>query len=360
MLNSAFLIRRQDPGAWRTALGYGVGLLIGLGLSAAILVWVGVPPADLLQEFVIQTFMTSDGLAQTLTASAPLILVGLASAIAMRIRFWNIGIEGQMWVGAIAATWVALNQIGPEAMRLPLGLIAAFCAGALFIWPWMWMKARFGVNEVITTLLSANIAFLLVQHLLFGLWRDPANGFPITVEFPPASQFSTLGWGQIHTGLALALIIAVILYVILERSPLGYIANAIGFNRRTAIQTGLPVAAVSMIVTLSSGGLAGLAGAVILSGTEHRLSQALSSGYLFSAIVIAYLARSRPFWVVFVALALAAVYTAGNVLKVFYGVSEAVIVLAQGTVLISVLTANFFSTYVIHFPDRTQRDGAPT
>jgi general nucleoside transport system permease protein len=357
MLNTAFLVRRQDPGALRSALGYGLGLLVGLGLSAGILMGVGVPAADLLQEFIVQTFLTSEGLAQTLTASAPLILVGLASAVAMRIRFWNIGVEGQMWMGAIAASWVALHQIGPASLRLPLGLIAAFCAGALFILPWLWMKTRYGVNEVITTLLSANIAFLLVQHLLFGVWRDPANGFPITVEFPAESQFSMLGWGQIHSGLVLALIIAAIVYGLLERSPLGYIANAIGFNRRTAIQTGLPVAAVSVIVTLSSGGLAGLAGAVILSGTEHRLSQALSSGYLFSAIVIAYLARSRPLWVVFVAVALAAVYTAGNVLKVFYGVSEAVIVLAQGTVLMSVLTANFFSAYVIHFPDKARRRG---
>ncbi|WP_137158292.1 ABC transporter permease [Rhizobium sp. FKL33] len=350
MLNSAYLIRRQAPGAIRTALGYLFGLLIGLGLSAAILMSVGVPAADLLQEFIVQTFMTSDGLAQTMTSAAPLILVGLASAIAMRIRFWNIGVEGQIWMGAIAATWVALHHIGPPSLRLPIGLAAAFAAGALSIWPWLWMKTRYGVSEVITTLLSASIAFLLVQHLLFGVWRDPANSFPITVEFPLESQFSMLGWGQVHMGLALALVVAALVYFLLERSPFGYIADAIGFNRRTAMQTGLPVATVSLVATLSSGGLSGLAGAVILSGTEHRLSQALSSGYLFSAIVIAYLGRSRPVWVVFVAIALAAIYTAGNVLKVFYGVSEAVIVLAQGTVLMSVLTTSFFSAYTIHFP----------
>lgn len=355
MLSTAYLMRRQEPGIVRSASAYLLGLLAGLGISALILIWVGVPAEDLAREFLVQTFMTSDGLAQTMTAAAPLILVGLASAVAMRIRFWNIGIEGQMWAGAIAATFVALGQFGPPALRLPLGLGLSFVAGALYIWPALWLKARFGISEVITTLLSGNIAFLLVQHLLFGIWRDPANSFPITVEFPPESQFALIGWGQVHMGLLLALAVAALVFMAFDRSPIGYVATAIGLNPAAAQQTGLPVKGAILALVLASGGLSGLAGAVVLSGTEHRLSQSLGSGYLFSAIVIAYLARSRPLWVVFVSIALAAVYTAGNVLKVFYSVSEAVIVLAQGTVLISILIAQFFSLYTIHFPERSPR-----
>ncbi|WP_237151763.1 ABC transporter permease [Oryzibacter oryziterrae] len=354
MPSTAYLMRRQEPGRLRTALSYSIGLIIGLALSAAILVAVGVPAGDLVDEFLVETFLTSDGLAQTVTAAGPLILVGLSSALAMRIRFWNIGVEGQMWFGAIAGTFVALNHIGPAALRLPLGLALAFAAGALFIWPCLVLKRRFGISEVISTLLASNMAFLLVQHLLFGVWRDPANSFPITVEFPPESQFAALGWGQTHTGVILSLVAAVVAWFLLERSPVGYYADAVGHNPAAATETGLPVKAIVLGMTLASGGLSGLAGALVLSGTEHRLSQALGNGYLFSAIVIAYLARSKPTWVVVASIALAAIYTAGNVLKVFYSVSEAVIVLAQGTVLMSILIAQFFSHYSIHFSENTR------
>jgi len=214
------------------------------------------------------------------------------------------------------------------------------------------MKTRFGVNEVITTLLSANIAFLLVQHLLFGVWRDPASSFPITIEFPLVSQFTMIGWGQVHIGVFLCLAIAILAWLLMDFSTLGYSAMAIGFNPQVAAETGLPVRRITTLLVLTSGGLAGLAGALILSGTQHRLSQTLSSGYLFSAIVAAYLARSNPLGVVVTAVALAAIYTASDVLKVFYSVSEAVIVLVQGVVLMSILIAQFFTQFSIHLPER--------
>jgi len=354
---SATLLRRQHAGRLRPVLSNLAGLAFGITVSSAILIAAGVPADALIDEFLVATFLTSDGLAQTVTAAGPLILVGLASAIAMRIRFWNIGVEGQMWAGAIAATFVAIHQVGPEATRLPLGLVLAFAGGALWIWPMLVMKVRFGINEVITTLLSGNLAFLLVQHLLFGVWRDPASSFPISIEFPPASQFAMLGWGQVHTGIILCLAVAVVAWLLMEFSTLGYFATAIGFSRKVAAETGLPVRRITTALVLASGGLAGLAGGLVLSGTQHRLSQTLSGGYLFSAIVAAYLARSNPLGVVVTAVALAAVYTASDVLKVFYSVSEAVIVLVQGVVLMSILVAQFFTQFSIHLPDRPKQRG---
>lgn len=348
MLNTAFLVRRQEPGFALSSLTYGGGLVFGLCLSALLLVIIGVPAEALIDEFLIATFMDPDGLAQTVTTAAPLVLVGLASAIAMRVRFWNIGVEGQLWIGAIAATFVALNEIGPDVLRLPLMMLAAFVGGAIWIALCLVLKMRWGVSEVITTLLSGNIAFLFVQHLLFGVWRDPASSFPITQEFPDASQFASLGWGQVHSGVFVTLLIGLVIWYLLEWSRLGYYAEAAGWNTSTARQTGLPVATTIATIVLTSGGLSGLGGALIVAGTEHHLNQSLGNGYLFSAIVIAYLARSKPFWVIVTAIILAAVYTAGNVLKVFYSVPEAIIVLSQGIVLMSILISQFFSTYSIN------------
>ncbi|SOC45965.1 nucleoside ABC transporter membrane protein [Rhizobium subbaraonis] len=350
MLDAAFLVRRQQPGLLLSALSYTGGLAFGLAVSAMLLVQAGVPASALVDEFLVAAFLTSDGLSQTVTAALPLILVGLASAVATRVRFWNIGVEGQLWLGAVAATWVALHEIGPESMRLPLAFVLAALAGSGWIAISLVLKQRWGVNEVISSLLLGSVAFLLVQHLLFGIWRDPANSFPVTAAFPPASRFSALGWGQLHAGLFVAALIALAVWFLLERTRAGFYADAVGLNRQAALATGLPVRRTLAGLVLLSGALSGLAGMVIVSGTEHRLNQAVGNGYLFSAIVIAYLARAKPFWVVVVALALGAVFTAGNVLKVFYGVSEGMIVLVQGTVLISILMAQFFSTYSLNRP----------
>lgn len=351
MLDSAFLVRRQQTSFWLSVGSYAGGLFAGLAISAFLLIRAGVPPGTLVDEFLVTAFFTSSGFAQTATVALPLAMVGLASALAMRVRFWNIGIEGQLWAGAVAATWVAIGQIGPEPLRLPLMVVLGIVAGAGWIALPLLFKLRWGVNEVISTLLLGNVAFFLVQHLLFGVWRDPASSFPITTAFPSASRFSPVGWERLHSGLWLALAVAGLVWLLLERSRVGFYADAIGKNLKTAEASGLPVLPTVVFFVLLSGGLAGLAGVMIVAGTEHRLNQAVGHGYLFSAIVIAFLARAKPLWIVVVALIVGAIYTAGNVLKVFYSISEAMIVLMQGTVLMSILMAQFFSTYSIHRPN---------
>lgn len=351
MFDAAFLVRRQAPGLLLSGACYAGGLFVGLAISAILLVQAGVPAGALVDEFLVATFLTSDGLSQTLTAALPLVLVGLASAVAMRVRFWNIGIEGQLWLGAVAATWVSLGGIGPEPLRLPLMLVLGAVVGAAWIALPLWLKLKWGVNEVISTLLLGSIAFLLVQHLLFGVWRDPATNFPVTTAFPEASRFAATGWGQLHYGFLLVGAVTAALWYLLDYTRLGFYADAVGHNIKTARAAGLPVGATITGLVLLSGALSGLAGVTIIAGTEHRLSQVVGNGYLFSAIVVAYLARAKPVWVLVVALALGAVFTAGNVLKVFYSISEGMIVLVQGTVLISILMAQFFSTYALSRPN---------
>lgn len=350
MLDTAFLVRRQAPGLLLSSLCYVGGLAFGLAVSAALLVQAGVPAGALVDEFLIATFLTSDGLAQTLTAALPLVLVGLASAVAMRVRFWNIGVEGQLWLGALAATWIGIDGTGPDALRLPSMLLLSAVVGAAWIAVPLVLKLRLGVSEVISTLLLGSVAFLLAQHFLFGAWRDPATGFPVTTAFAEAARFASLGWGQLHGGLFVVLAAAVLVWFALEHTRLGFYADAVGLNRKASRANGLPVTATIVGLVLLSGALSGVAGMTIVAGTEHRLNQSVGSGYLFSAIVIAYLARARPLWVVVVSLALGAVFTAGSVLKVFYGISEGMIVLVQGTVLISILMAQFFSTYSLSRP----------
>ncbi|MCT4370034.1 ABC transporter permease [Yangia mangrovi] len=345
MLDGALLVRRQRVPLRLSAASYLGGLVFGLALAALILVQLGVPAAALWQEFVVQTFLTSQGLGQTVTAMIPLVLVGLGTALALRVQFWNIGIEGQLWLGAMAATWVSILDLGPEPLRLPLMLALSMLAGALWIALPLALKLLWGVSEVISTLLLGSIAFFWVQHQLFGAWRDGTTGFPTSPTLDATERLPLLGWGQVHAGLWLALAAVVLAAAVIGVTRLGFYARAVGANRRAARAAGLPVLLTVAIFVLGSGALCGLAGAVIVTGTEFRLSQSIGAGYLFSGIVIAYLARSNPLAVLVVSFLLGGLYTAGGVLKVFYGISEAMVLLVQGVVLLSVLCAQLFADY---------------
>ncbi|RJF87731.1 ABC transporter permease [Oleomonas cavernae] len=353
MFERISLVRRQDvPLATRLATFAG-GLAVGIGLSALLLWFAGVPGDALVDELFVQVFLSSDGLAQTVTGAAPLILVGLSSAFATRVRFWNIGIEGQLWWGAIAAAAIGIYDIGPPVLRPVLMLLAACLAGAAWIGLPLWLKVRYSISETVLTLLLTNIAFLFVQHLLFGAWKDPATGFPVSPQMQPAEQLAKFGWGNVGLSIVIALAVALLLWLLIDRSRLGIYARAVGLNATTAKATGLPVTMTITMLVLLSGALSGLAGGLAVAATEYRLTQFLGGNYTFSGIVIGFLARTHPLGVVVAAFCVAGMFTAGSSLKVFYSLSDAVVVLIEGIILMSLLAAQFFATYKVALARRS-------
>ena len=153
MLAPVYLVPRQQVPLWLRAATFVGGIALGLLIAFGILIAYGVTAGQIVNEFVVYVFLDLSGLAQVVTSSTPLVLVGLASAAALKLRFWNIGVEGQMWLGCIAATGVAIFDIGPDSLRLPLMFIAAAAAGACWIGIPAFLKLRFRVNEIITSLL---------------------------------------------------------------------------------------------------------------------------------------------------------------------------------------------------------------
>ena len=346
---TATLIRRQEI-TWHLSVGsFTGGLTLGILLTVVILMVSGVSLSLIASEFIVQVFFNSAGLAQTTVTAIPLILVGLAATAAMKLQFWNIGLEGQVWMGALGATGIAIFDIGPEEIRLPLMLVAAIAAGAFAISIPVWLKLKYSVNEIIVTLLLVYVIFQVVEHLLFGAWQDPAQTFPVSPHFETAEKLDRIGWGSVHSGLWIALACGALMWLLMERSRFGYYATAVGYNPRTARGTGLPVLATIIAATLLSGGLAGLAGGIIVSGTEYRLTQFVGHGYTFSGIVIAFIARFRPAFVLVAAFAVGGVYSAGETLKVFYSLSEAIVVLIEGIILICLLVSEFFTHYQVRF-----------
>ena len=345
MLDRIALERRPAVPRALAAATFAGSLAVALALCTVVLVIAGVPAKSLVDELIVQVFLTPDGLAQTITMATPILLAGLSAAMAFRIGFWNIGIEGQLVLGAIAATAVASLDLGPAPTRTGLMLLAAVLGGTAWIALPLLLRLRLRVSEIIVTLLLGNIAFLLLQHVLFGALRDPAANFPVSAPFGPEEQLLQLGWGRLHSGLVLALLLAAACAVTLRATRPGFYARAVGAGPEAARAAGLPVTATVVGFVLLSGALAGLAGGVVVAGTEYRLTQFVGLNATFSGIVVAMLARLDPLGCAVAAFFVAGAYVAGGTLKVFYGVSEGVVVLLQGIVLLALLVGQFAATY---------------
>ena len=352
MLDILTLERRSDVRVSAQLAAYCASLVVAAGLSLAVLTIAGVPYKSLFNELVVQVFFAPSGLAKTVTIAIPMMLLGLSAALALRLSFWNIGIEGQMLLGAIAATTVALYDIGGP-LRLPLMLIAASLGGALWIAGPLVLRVRWGVSEVVVSLLLANIAYLLLQHLLFGAFSDPDRQFPTSPVFDEIEKLPNLGFGDVHLGLVIALIAIAATALVLMRMRVGLYVKFVADNPHAAKALGFPVLTVTILSVLASGAFAGLAGGVVVSGTEFRLTQYVALHATFSGIVIAALARYQPLWIVPAAMFVAGLNVASNSLKVFYGVSEGVVLIIQGIFLLVLVSGQFATTYRVSRAGRT-------
>jgi ABC-type uncharacterized transport system permease subunit len=333
-------LRQQLAWPWQAAV-IGLAVLLGLCISAAILVATGISLQELLDEFVVQTFFDPQNLRAVLFQAAPMIMVGLAAAMAFRSRFWNLGLEGQMIFGAIAATWVSLHGFGPPGLRLPLMALAAMAAGLLWMVLPAWMKLRLGVNEIISSLMLNYVAANFLLHLLYGAWKDPKDAFPYSPRFADYERLPELGGGY-SSALLLALLMMLLTWWLVERSRAGLYLRFVEAGTRVARAVGVPVDRLLWLTVLLSGALAGLAGFMVASGQEGRLTQAFYTGYGFSGILIAFLARNNPLAAGVVAILVATLFVAGRSLQVFYQIPFSMVQLIQAILVICVAASDFF------------------
>jgi ABC-type uncharacterized transport system permease subunit len=332
---------RQQPSVGWQALVLSLAVLLGLAISAAILVAAGVPAEELANEFITQTLLDGQNLRAVLFQAAPMILVGLAGALAFRARFWNLGLEGQMIWGAIGATAVSLFDIGPPALRLSLMAAAALVCGLLWALGPALLKLRLGVNEIISTLMLNYVAGNLLLHLVYGPWKDPKDAFPYSPQFRPFERLPELFDG-VSSAIALAALVAVAAWWLVSVSRIGLYLRFVDANPRMAHAVGVPVAATIFGSVLASGALAGLAGFVVASGQEGRLTQAFYQGYGFSGILIAFLARNNPLAASVVALLVATLFVTGRSLQVFYQIPFSMVQLIQAVIVVCVASSDFF------------------
>lgn len=297
---------------------------------------------------------------ETLVKAIPLTLTGLSVAIAFRMLFWNIGVEGQLVLGGVAAAGVALwfpslFPILPQSpwVYLPLMIVASTLAGAAWGLVPALLKSYLKVNEIITTLMLNYIAILWYQHLFNVIWKDPEGyGFPGSAKIAEFAQLPRFS-GRLHWGLVIAIAAAVLLWMVLDRMRLGYEIRLIGENATAARYAGVSLGRNIVVVMLLSGGLAGIAGMVEVAGISHRLQQGLNIGYGFTGIIVAWLARLNPWGVMLVATMLAALLVGGDQIQITMGMPASVALVLQGVILFCVLGGEMFTRYRLRLVRRT-------
>lgn len=260
---------------------------------------------------------------ETLNRATPLIFTGLAVAVAFRARLWNIGAEAQLYAGALMTVVLGTGALHwPAAVLLPLLALAAMLAGALVLLIPALLKVRFGVDEVVTTLLLNFIFLLFVSMLLEGPLKDPMGmGWPKSERLIAEARLPRIVEGlRLHWGFALALIAAGLVWLVERRTTLGYEMRAVGLNREAARFAGIPVNAVLIKTALLSGGLAALAGFSEVAGVKGSLTLDLSPGFGYTGIIVAMLALLNPLGVIAAALFVAGIFVGADSMSRAVGV----------------------------------------
>ena len=346
------LERRAEPSRALLVAAPFVAVVFTLLVSSLLVAWAGAPVGRAYALLLEGGFGSRFALTETLTRATPLMLTGLAAAVAFRARLFNIGAEGQLYLGALAAVAVGglTGGTGLDVspwLLMPAMLIAAMLAGALLLLGPALLKSRFGVDEVVTTLLANFIVLLFVSAMLDGPMKDPsAMGWPQSVALQDALQFDKLiERSRVHTGLLLALALAVGLWALLRFTTLGFEIRAVGANPRAAAFAGMAVTGTMVKVALLSGALAGLAGAVEVAGRTGYVTLDMSPGYGYGGIVIAMLAGLNPLAVVAAAVFVGGIQVGADSMSRAVAVPTYIADVIVAASLLAVLVATLLTQY---------------
>jgi ABC-type uncharacterized transport system permease subunit len=289
---------------------------------------------------------------ETLTRATPLIFTGLAVAVAFRARLWNIGAEAQLYIGAVVTVVLGTGALPlPAGLLIPAIMVTAIIAGALMLLGPAVLKTRFGVDEVVTTLLLNFIVLLFVSMLLEGPLKDPMGlGWPQSSKVIAEAQLPRLIQGRrLHFGFVLAIAAAVVTWVIVKKTALGYEMRAVGHNPEAAAYAGIPVNRVLIKTALISGGLAALAGFSEVAGLKGNLTLDLSPGFGYSGIVVAMLAMLNPLGVILSAIFVAGIFVGADAMSRSAGVPSYIADVMVATALLFMVTAILFLRFRVRW-----------
>jgi ABC-type uncharacterized transport system permease subunit len=347
----------RDGGAGRSlrALLPFLVLIAALGAGVVLVALTGTPVSKALGAFVDGIAGSEYAVVASILRSIPLALVGLGFIVADRANLTNVGAEGQICVGGIVSTaaalyWGAAGLPGPLSFLFPL--VAGAIAGAAWGGIAGALKARRGSSEVITTLLLGFVALQMVYGAVQSeaLLRQPktdSSTLPESLELPKSTMLPLLmpnGGTTLHVGLVIELLLAIVVWVCLERTAIGLRLRAVGQNERAARRAGLAVHRLLILSMAASGALGGLAGAVMIQGDQHYLTSGFSSGFGFDGLVVGLLARGSSLAVIGFSLLFGCLRSGGLAMEMSAGVPSAVVAVCQGLIVVATGASAVFAT----------------
>ena len=312
----------------------GVALILGAG----IILMAGLNPLKAYSVLFLGAFSDIYGISTTLIKTTPLIFAGLAVSLAFKGGFFNVGAEGQLYLGGLGATLVGLYLSGlPSIIHIPLALMGGFLAGAIWSVIPGYLKAQYDVNEIITCIFMHFIGILFIEYMASGPLFEPGAPAAMSREILKSAQLPIIiPHTDVHLGLFLSVLLVFAMYFVFKRTTIGYQITAMGLNPVACGYAGINVKKNMIALALISGGLAGVAGASEIMGVKHRLFDSFSPGYGLDAIVIAFLAKSHPVGVMFASLFFGALRSGAGMMQRATGVPTTAVLAIQGLVILFV------------------------
>jgi general nucleoside transport system permease protein len=322
--------------------------LVSMTILFALL---GKSPATALGVYFIDPLTDPYSRGEIIVKATPLVMIAVGLSLCYIANIWNIGAEGQFIVGAVAGSWLAVRTHGTEVGHwlLPTMLLLGALGGALYALIPAICKVRFGASEILTSLMLVYVANLGMDYLVRGPWRDPHGlNFPTTGEFDPAATVPTLIEGsRLHAGSIIALLVVMLATVLLGRTIMGFEIRLIGAAPRAARFSGFDANKLVLFTFVVSGALAGLAGIIEVAGPVGHLDPGISSGYGFTAIIVAFLGRLNPLGILIAGLFLALTFIGGENAQILMKIPLDLTRVCQGILLFYVLACDSMIVYRI-------------
>jgi simple sugar transport system permease protein len=347
------IIEPRDTISWlRASLAPIWAIVASLIICSVLIAWAGASVPNAYALLLNGAFGSSFAINETLTRSIPLIFTGLAVSIAFRAKFYNIGAEGQLYAGALAATYFGTGMITlPPFLMIPFLVVMGAIAGGLLLVIPVLLKTRLKVDEVVTTLLLNFVVLLVVSYLIEGPWKDPYSlGWPQAASIIDEGVIpAILSKGRLHYGLALALVMTLTIWILMRFTVQGYEIRAVGYNAQAAEFSGINVKRTVIVTAMISGGLAGMAGVSETAGLKGYLTLDISPGFGYTGIAVAMLAQLRPLGVVPAAIFLSAVYVGSDAMSRAVNIPTYIADVLVGVSILAILASVMFSQHKIRW-----------
>lgn len=324
-----------------------LAFILALIVGAIPILLYKVNPILAYKELVLGAFGSSFGFSETIIKAIPLVLSGLGYAFAARSGLFNIGCEGQIYIGALGATLAGL-YLGdlPRIVAIPLCILASAIFGGIWAGIPGFLKARLGVSEVITTIMFNYIGINIISFMIRGPLIEPPGYFPETPKLSENVWYTSIFGSRIHSGIFVALLLLVVVYFILWHTPFGFRIRAVGLSQDASEYVGIRVKWNLVLAMAISGALAGIAGANEVLGIQHRLIESFSPGYGYDAIAVSLLGQNHPAGIIFTSILFSGLRAGAGAMQRAVGIPDAIIKTIQGLVLLFVIAGSMLPKFI--------------